>query len=578
MQSDHSIKGPSLRAKLIMSYLVILVTGGLATSLVGSWIVSSTIMAQARRAVEHHLATARSICEHQLQGLKSTVELAASGATISHHLSQGDTAAVLSYLDRVRKHNRFDFLTLTDRRGRVILRASYPECVGDDVSSLALVRHALSGEAVAAPEILSADRLEREDPRLLKRSYFRLVPTPRAKPIEQKEETSGMVLMSAAPLKGSNGESLGALYAGVLLNRNLDIVDQIWDLLYEGEQYNGKDMGSVTIFQGDLRISTTVKTETGERALATRVSEEVREAVLGNGRLWNDRAFVVNDWYISAYEPIRNYSGDIIGILYVGVLEKVYASTRNRVILWFFGLAAVGFILIISVTDYMIRNVTRPIGEMVTATRSIAAGCFNQVIRKTSNGEMALLAESFNTMLKSLRQMKMDLEEWAKTLEDKVKERTEELVAMQGRVAQSERLASLGMLAAGVAHEINNPLGGILSLTALTLEDLPHDAPQRGNLEEVVRQSDRCRKIVKGLLEFSRQSEEGTERVNVNETLEDTLALIGKQAAFFNVDIVKEFDPNVPPVTADRSQLQQAFMNIIVNAVQAMHEKGTLTL
>ena len=172
---------------------------------------------------------------------------------------------------------------------------------------------------------------------------------------------------------------------------------------------------------------------------------------------------------------------------------------------------------------------------MVAATRNIAAGRFDQGVRATAHGEIAQLAESFNTMLKSLRRMKADLEEWGQTLEEKVEERTEELVAMQARVAQSERLASLGMLAAGVAHEINNPLGGILSLTALALEDLSEEDPNRENLEEVVRQSERCREIVRGLLEFSHQSETGTERLDINETIEDMLGLIGTQAEIFNV-------------------------------------------
>jgi two-component system NtrC family sensor kinase len=149
---------------------------------------------------------------------------------------------------------------------------------------------------------------------------------------------------------------------------------------------------------------------------------------------------------------------------------------------------------------------------------------------------------------------------------------------MQNRVAQSEKLASLGMLSAGVAHEINNPLGGILSLTALALEDLPPDDPARPNLEEVVRQSERCREIVKGLLEFSRQQEAGSDLIDVREVIDDTLALMGKQALFFNVKVIKRYDQTVPDVLADPSQLQQVFINIIMNAVQAMGEHGELAI
>ena len=189
-----------------------------------------------------------------------------------------------------------------------------------------------------------------------------------------------------------------------------------------------------------------------------------------------------------------------------------------------------------------------------------------------------MLAESFNAMLQSLRQMRGDLEEWGRTLEEKVRQRTEELVAMQARVAQSERLASLGMLAAGVAHEVNNPLGGILALTGLTVEDMAEDDPNRENLEEVIRQTERCRDIVKGLLDFSRQSKSHTELVDLNKVLEDTLFLLTKQALFFNIKLVQNLAPDLPRVMADGSQFQQVFMNILMNAVQAMEERGTIAI
>jgi two-component system NtrC family sensor kinase len=273
-----------------------------------------------------------------------------------------------------------------------------------------------------------------------------------------------------------------------------------------------------------------------------------------------------------------NYDGQIIGMLYVGLLEKAYTSTRDRVILSFFALAGVGFIFIIGVSYYEIRKITLPIARMVAATRSITAGRFDQEVDSDSQGEIALLADSFNTMLKSLRQMRADLEEWARTLEEKVRQRTEELVAMQARVAQSERLASLGLLAAGVAHEINNPLGGILSLTALTIEDMKADDPNRENLDEVVKQTQRCRDIVKGLLEFSRRSEVNTEPADLNRIFQETLSLVEKQAQFFNISVVRNWDPQLPAVMADKSQLQQVFMNVLMNAVQSMQEKGVITI
>jgi two-component system NtrC family sensor kinase len=411
--------------------------------------------------------------------------------------------------------------------------------------------------------------LDNEDPALLPRARFRTDAT---------EQTLGMALVAAAPVRDSKARVIGVLYGGVLLGRDPGIVDRVGNLLFKAGQFEDGSAGSVAIFQNDVRIATNVRTAAGERALGTLAPKEVSDAVLTRGETWRGRAAVVNEWYMSEYAPIRNYDGSVIGMLSVGLPESTYTSPRNKVIFSFFCLAGVGFVLIIGITYFMIGNITRPLGEMVAATRNISAGNFDQEVRSKSPDEIALLADSFNAMLKSLRQMKRAVEEWGRTLEEKVKQRTEELGAMQVRVAQSERLASLGMLAAGVAHEVNNPLGAILTLTALTLEDMRPDDPSRKDLEEVVRQSARCRDIVKSLLAFSRQSKTDKELVDLNKILEETLSLVAKQAQFFNVNVIRDWDPELPAVMADQSQLQQVFMNILMNAVQAMEERGTITV
>ena len=544
----------SLKARLIWSYLIILGIGGLTTSVVGSWIVSSTIMMQARRAVNHDFATAQTVYEQQLQALKLSVEFAASGAAIEDYLAGRDPASLGPYLERVRAGAGFDFVGLTDADGHILLLAPQPRRASGDESPVSVVKAALGGSIAAATEILKNG------------------------PAGNSGDKDGMALMVAAPVISASGKTAGALYGGILLTANVGIVDRVWALLFRGDRFGDVDSGSVTIFQSDQRISTNVRTAQGKRAIGTRATPDVAEAVLKRGEIWRGRAFVVKEWYISEYAPIRNYAGEVIGMLSVGVLESTYTAIRNQLIFYFFGIATAGFLLILGITYYMIRNITRPIGEMVTATRNIIAGRFDQEVRPDSPGELALLAESFNAMLKSLRLMRADLEEWGRTLEKKVKQRTEELVAMQARVAQSERLASLGMLAAGVAHEVNNPLGGILALTALTLEDMRKDDPNRENLAEVIRQTERCRDIVKGLLEFSRQSKGDAEAVDLNKVLQDTVSLVEKQSMFFNINVVLKLDARLPRVTADRSQFQQVFMNILMNAVQAMDERGTITI
>jgi two-component system NtrC family sensor kinase len=579
MRLDFSFPRLSLKAKLISDYLIILGIGGLATSLVGSWIVSSTIMMQAHRTVDHDLALAHSFYDQKLETVERTVQLVAAGSAIQQQLAAGNETPLRAYLDSIRKDNGFDFITLTDQKGHVSLRVADPEGEKNDVSTISVVRAALAGKVAAATETLSAELLRNETPLLGSRPYLPSTASPPANPMGQRAAPSGLVMIASAPVATPSHKILGVLYGGIVLSRNFGMVDRIWALVFGGDRLDHKDIGVVTIFQNDLRVSTTLKSPDGEREVGTQIAPDIRDAVLGQGGSYTGRTLAGGDWYVTAYDPLRNYDGRIIGMLGVGRLERSYTSTRNRVILSFFGIATIGFICIIGITYHEIGKIMEPVSKMVAATRNIAAGRFDQEVQsKPQHGEIALLADSFNTMLMSLRQMRADLEEWGRTLEEKVKQRSEELGAMQARVAQSERLASLGMLAAGVAHEINNPLGAILALTALTLEDVKEDDPNRENLQEVVKQTQRCRDIVKGLLEFSRHSKVSTEFADLNKILEDTLSLVSKQAQFLNITVVTNYDPQIPPVMADRSELEQVVMNILINAVQAMQERGTITI
>jgi two-component system NtrC family sensor kinase len=156
-------------------------------------------------------------------------------------------------------------------------------------------------------------------------------------------------LKSAHPVLDANGKVLGALTGGMLLNRNYEIVDRIKSIVFKDAKYKGKEIGTATIFLGDLRISTNVMDREGYRAIGTRAMREVQEQVLQKGLPWIQRAYVVDDWYITAYEPIRDFQNKVVGMLYVGILESKYVVLKEKLILLFM----LGMLAAVSISSYL---------------------------------------------------------------------------------------------------------------------------------------------------------------------------------------------------------------------------------
>ncbi len=567
----------SLRSKLILSFLAVIIIGGLISLVVGRRLIRNTLIGQAQLKVNHDLASAWMVVNEKLNDIKDIVSLTASRESLHEAIKTGRREILLRYLNRVRTQYRLDILTLTDTRGRVIIRTRNPEVVGDDQSGDEIVRRALQPNILAFPQIVPREELLKEGADLAEQAYLEFIPTPKAAPRPENKETSGLMLKAAATVIDENEALLGVLYGGILLNRNYEIVDRVKEIVFKEEKYKGLETGTATIFQGDLRISTNVTDQEGKRAIGTRLSEEVKKAVLDEGRSWNDRAFVVRDWYITAYEPIRNVENKIVGILYVGTLEKPYLDTANRVMLTFTGLAFLCVLFLLVILYFATSSIIQPLQQMVAATQAIAQGDLDHRVEIQSRDELGDLASSFNQMIEKLKAANEELIKWGTTLEKKVKERTAELVEMQAHLIQSEKLAGLGKLAAGIAHEINNPLGGILIYSHLLLEGAKKDSPEYENLKKIVKETTRCKNIVKGLLEFARPKEPEMSPTDINDTVHRALSLFERQALFQNIQIRKDLS-ELPKIIADGAQLQQVFANIIINAAEAMDGSGVLAI
>ena len=572
------LKRSSLRTKLVLSFLFVVLAGGILSSWIGTQLVADTIILQAQNKVKHDLSTAWLVYNESLNRTRDVVQLTALGRTIPDYLQAGQTKKLQEYLSKRRKEFQLDVLSLTDASGKVLVRTYHPFQTGDSRSSDPLVQKALRGETTASPLLLSAEDLRREGSDLAERAFLLFVRTPRAKEPEKNPSTSGMMLLAAAPVRSDAGQILGVLYGGTLLNRNYQIVDKIRNLLYGEEKYREMQKGTATIFQGSLRISTNVRNESGERAIGTGVSEEVYEAVIRKGQSWLARSFVVKDWYITAYEPIRDFSGKIVGMLYVGMLEAPYIDLRNKVVYSFFAIGVVGVLIVLLLSFFITTGIIRPLREMVWATRQIAEGDLSVEIPISSKDEIGQLAESYNHMRARLQQARQELEDYGKTLEEKVEQRSRQLKKIQTQLMQSEKLTSLGRLASGVAHEINGPLTGILTFSHQMMRKLKDNPELQRELEMIVREATRASFVVRGLLDFARETKPQKHPCSVNDLVLHTLSLLEGQSVFREIRIIKNLDPQVPMILLDANQIQQVFISILLNAADAMPNGGTLTL
>ena len=550
----------SLRIKIGGSFLIVVILTGIVTSWVGVYLIGDLIVRKAQKQVGMDLNSAREIYQDKIDDIHTLIRLTAERFFIKEALISGNIKELDEIFLSIRRKENLDILTLTDNKGKVIVRSRNPSRqvgIGDDQSNDELVGMALNErKAVAATQILSKEELMKEGEDLACQSYIRFIPTPKAKPIEKESQYNreGMMIKASAPIMDGN-KLLGVLYGGVLLNRNYEIVDKVKDIVYRGERYKGKDIGTATIFQNDLRISTNVIGKDGKRAIGTRLSEEVYEQVLEKGKQWTDRAFVVNDWYITAYEPIRNIKGKVVGILYVGILEKKFVDLKRRTLLIFLGITVAGVFMSLAIAYLLADRIINPIKHLISASNQIAKGNLEVRVKCNSKDELGELGETFNFMASSLQERDKKLKEYA-----------------EQEMMRSEKLATLGQLAAGVAHEINNPLAVILGRAEFIGSEIENNANPLTlkSIKTIEQEAERAASTIKKFLSFARPSEPKFELTDINNLLEHSLTLASHQALIDKITVVKELDITIPKILLDLQQIQQVFINIILNAFQSM--------
>ncbi len=236
------------------------------------------------------------------------------------------------------------------------------------------------------------------------------------------------------------------------------------------------------------------------------------------------------------------------------------------------------FIISIVLCTILWNLVSTPVSLLKRGMERVAGGDLDYALEIKTKDEMGDLASAFNAMTSDLKKAKTELVEWGQTLEKKVEEKTSAIHMAQAQLIHSEKLASLGRMAAGVAHEINSPLTGIVTFGHLLLKRFPPGSQEREDVEVIIEQANRCSNIIKGLLGFARASAAEKAPTNINDVLDRSLNIVRNKADFFNIKLVTEFDETLHRVKADASQLQQVFLNMIMNAADAVEGKGTISI
>jgi two-component system NtrC family sensor kinase len=272
-------------------------------------------------------------------------------------------------------------------------------------------------------------------------------------------------------------------------------------------------------------------------------------------------------------------SQTVLGIVDVAYsLDEIDASAKSHAIhVIGISIAAI-FIFSIGIGTLLQRLIYVPLKDLESGAEKVAAGNLAQDIPVRNDDEFGHVAGSFNHMTAALNQSRQELQDLVQTLELKVAERTQELRVAEAEIAQGEKLASVGVMAAGIAHELNNPLTGVLTFTTLLRRKMPDGSVDAEDMDLVIRETRRCASIIKRLLDFAREKVPEKGWYDLNQVIEETVRFTDRPASLRQITITTALDPNLPQVWGDADLIKQVIMNVLVNAQQAIAAQGNITV
>ena len=543
--------------------------------------------------VRSDLAVARGYFGQVLAEVGTGTQALANSHSLHLELAAQEPLAFQQELAQARQRLGFDFVNLYALDGQ-LLSASWQDTAsastgtGTPMASPDLTPDHRPGAPNAQLQLLNQSNLLALAPHLAPRLNIPLIPTQSAAPSTRSVEDQALVMLASHAVTDAQGKPLAWLRAGVLLNQNLALIDHINHIVYPEGSLPLGSVGTATLFLDDVRVTTNVRLFQDRRAIGTRVSQAVREAVLVRGETWLDRAFVVNDWYVSAYEPLHNGQGVRVGMLYVGYLESPFRQTKYGILGLIVGIFAVAMVLAAWLSLRWARSIFQPVELMNRTMQQVQDGdAAARVGTLPQQDELGALANHLDQLLVAVDDKTRTLQHWGQELDAKVTERTralaeshQSLAQAQAQLVKSEKLAAIGQLTASVAHEINNPIAVMQGNLDLVRETLGQQAlPIAPELKLMDQQIERMRLIVTQLLQYARPNDYAgyVEAVNVNDALASSLVLVEHLLNHTHIRVQRHWQAS-QAVHINRQELQQVLINLMINAIQAMPEGGVLVL
>jgi two-component system NtrC family sensor kinase len=553
----------------VIAYALVVILMGISTIFIGISFISDTVVNEAKVRVQLNLNSAWFAYNEEIARLQTAVVLASQYQFLRNCLTNPDAnQTVCTQIEQHKEKYGLDYLHLLDIHGHIINPKEGQTGIRTDI----IISRAFQGETAFGTLLLPVDQLLLESQKIAEQAYIPLVQTRHATPTSKNVENRGMVVEAAIPILGMDNRVMGVIYGGVLLNRKYELVDIIRTSAFGNNIYKGKPLGTVTIFLWDVRIATNVIKSDSTRAIGTRVSEEVYNRVLIQGERFADRAFVVNDWYLSAYDPIYDPGGNIIGILYVGLLEQKYLDYKIKLTYEFIGIGFLVILVSLGVALYLSGYLRRPILNLVSATKGISAGELKtRVSEKEGSLEIQQLARSFNKMVSSLESRTKELQNATKKLQEAYNK------------ADEKNRAYMEMLGF-VTHELKSPLASIVfAINSLRDHILgPLNQSQESILKAASNSADYLNATIANFLNLSR-IEEGelkikTTAVPFRKTVIDPVLQRLSEMASDNKMKVSCAVPDNLEITCDPDLLISVFQNLISNAIKYGRQGGNITI